>query len=290
MKTQEEHVIDFEQFKRDLDRRCRRIKWENRLIFWVPTLLGIAFFVFALAHSARACPPVSVTVWPNQGILELAGCSIDPSAHEIHTAFNTSIAGDPDPFVWNGSGWITNWVVNGDSFYIDWDDSPATVETDECGDQSWHGRGDEATPVVCGDLVNTASWPACDFPAGTTTPDCTFGFYLGEPQSIHTSVRIQPDADVDRDGVVGTLDALRVIRCFGAPWQCDPEADMNGDGVVGASDWLAVRRNFGRTVQSYTILGHTQRYYTDLAPCVEGALCYIPPGVAETQVWLQEQL
>lgn len=252
---------------------CAVLEGEDMRLAFVLAVLGFAW-------PAAACPSIGDR-WPETGVLEYAGCSTDPTVFELHHAFNA-----PEPAIppWNVGEWGT-YYTRPDGHYevVGWfDDAPAV---DECGEESWHGRGGEAIPVVCGETWGVRSFPLCDS-AVSGDELCPNGWYFLEPDVFHLSVRMLPDADVNRDGVVGSADALRVIRCFGAPAQCDPEADTNRDGVIGTPDWLAVRRNFGRRVESFQHLGHVQRFYSDLAPCRAGERCY---GYGDVHVWVEEQ-
>lgn len=122
--------------------------------------------------------------------------------------------------------------------------------------------------VVCGDVPEATVWANCQWPDGSANPDpgCVFGYYSFAGGSI--PMRLTPDADVNRDEVVGIPDALAVASCFGQAAICNPRADTNQDGVIGVPDYQSIQRNWGRTIIEWTSpLGHAMRRYADLGPC-----------------------
>lgn len=254
----------------------------------------VAFLIaFALPASANPVPEIIAGGSQTNGMAELVGCSDLPNVFEIHTAYEVAT---PAAHVWTGEDWSTSWDVNSSGFpgWTPWKDSLATVEIDESGTRSWHGKGVEAVSVQCRDYVAPLTVAVCDHPAGTTTPDCTFGWYIGETVGYHPHVRVGYDADVNRDNVVGSLDYTIAYSCYGqAPAACVfqgtpyPTADVNNDGVIGNADLIRINQNFGRSLSSYQHLGHVQRYYTDRKPCPPGLGCGWVPGSPTAHVWFQ---
>ena len=59
---------------------------------------------------------------------------------------------------------------------------------------------------------------------------------------------LQPEEDLDLDGIIGTGDILEALAQFGCADADFPDgcsADVDGDGVVGVSDILSVLSLFG---------------------------------------------
>jgi len=234
------------------------------------------------------------------GVVELAGCSDLPDVFEVHhcvsepgysEAFDlTDGPTDPscgDESCWNGFEWFTlasRPGSGGADIYIPWEDNDP--EVDECNEPCHHGRGTEAFPVQCGEIVKIHTYAECD--AGVCN-------YINFPTWWSIPLRMTPDADVDDDGVVASTDLGALYACWEQPASCNPAADLNHDGVISGEDYAALYANWARTLSSYTILGHTQWYYDDhylgCAPsencCPSGVICHATGG--HLVPWIQSQ-
>lgn len=54
--------------------------------------------------------------------------------------------------------------------------------------------------------------------------------------------------DLNVDGVVSSLDAFELRKCYGKPAGCDPRADFDNDGTITVKDLSLLAANYGRKV------------------------------------------
>lgn len=257
----------------------------------------LSLIVLLFATPAWPCDWIDPVGSLSDGIVEIAGCSTQTGVFELHHSFSPtgdSLPADPP---WDGSGWASLWTRS-DSYYEYrfWDDANGTTPRDECDDRAFHGDGNEALQdVTCGQVWSLTTFPTCAYEDFTTDPRCISGWYQLDKAANHPSFKLSPNADVDRNGVVGASDSAAVAQCFGMNVSTctNPNADVDNNGVVGASDVAAVSNHFGDTLTLYTTLGHEQWYYDDVLPCPEGnVLCYMPYGGEDpstARIWVQEQ-
>lgn len=243
---------------------------------------------------ALACPTQPDST--NVGVIEFAGCSVLPNQYELHWAYTDT----PLP-PWDGVGWLGRWrrmqFVDGPGccgvtrisdgwnlkdvqpygqywFNVPWDDQ-FPLEIDECGEPTHHGRGAEKkTDVRCGEIWSHEGYADC---TGTREEGC-IGNRYSQQYFLHYNAQMSPDVDVNRDNVVDSADEAQLLAHFGHTH--GGVEDVDQDGVVGDADHNHLISHLGQTLDSFTVLGHTQRYYT--APIATGSA-----RTPETHLWSQ---
>jgi uncharacterized repeat protein (TIGR01451 family) len=117
--------------------------------------------------------------------------------------------------------------------------------------------GSENVTLPAGNSTTvTFTWNVTGFAYGKYTLSAIAWPVPGETNTANNdftgwTVEVTILGDVNDDGTVNILDAIKIARAFGATpgssnW--NPNADINGDGVVNILDAIALAKTFGATI------------------------------------------
>ena len=214
-------------------------------------------------------PPPSP--YPGSGVWELVGylqqwAGFPPTYHTFITvAVATSPMGVNDVAVINvttskdGCNPMPN-VGQGEDVEVN-----ATVENQGDFDETFNVTAYADTDVIGEQQVTlnpgenktlTFTWDTTGFPYGNYTISAVADTVSGETQTgdntdtADEDIKVGIAGDVNADGTVNILDAIRLAGAFGAKsgdakW--NPNADINGDGVVNILDAIKLAGNFGKS-------------------------------------------